>query len=307
MEKITLLIAFFFLTMTCTLAQRTFPLYDGPVPNSKPAPDEEVTTQRANGTSMITKISKPTLSVFLPAKENANGTAIVICPGGGYAKNAITHEGIDVAKKFAEMGIAAFVLKYRLPDEATMVNKEIGPLQDAQQAIRIVRLRAAEWNIDPDRVGIIGFSAGGHLASTAGTHFDKAVIPDASTLNLRPDFMILIYPVISFQDRIGHMGSRNQLIGQTPSPEKVTLYSNELQVNENTPPTFLVHASDDKVVIPENSILFYQQLVKHNVPAELHIYQKGGHGFGMNNKTTKDQWMERCKNWLDANGWLAKP
>ena len=284
-------------------AQTAIPLYPDKIPNSKVASDEETSEQR-DGITIISKISKPTLSIFLPAKEKANGTAVVICPGGGYWVNAISHEGFDVAKKFNEMGVAAFVVKYRIPNDATMINREIGPLQDAQQAIKMVRQRAKEWNVDVNRVGIMGFSAGGHLASTAGTHFETAVIPDAANISLRPDFMILIYPVISFNEKITHMGSRDQLIGKLPSAEKITEYSNELQVTARTPPTFLVHASDDDAVNANNSVAFYQSLLNYKVPAELHIYQKGGHGFGMNNKTTDDQWMDRCKNWMKASGLL---
>jgi len=291
--------------MAILFAQQTIPLYDGAIPNSKPSPNEEK-RETDNGIVVINKISIPTLTIFLPPKEKANGTAVVICPGGGYWVNAIEHEGNGVAKKFNEMGVAAIVLKYRIPNEATMINKEIGPLQDAQQAIKTVRMRAREWNINSNRIGIMGFSAGGHLASTEGTHFSKAVIDDKENISLRPDFMILIYPVISFQDSIAHMGSREQLIGKQPAKDKIDLYSNELQVTQKTPPTFLVHASDDDGVNPNNSIVFYQALIKNKVPAELHIYQNGGHGFGMNNKTTNDKWMERCKNWLETNGWLKK-
>ena len=284
-------------------AQTAIPLYPDKIPNSKVASDEETSEQR-DGITIISKISKPTLSIFLPAKEKANGTAVVICPGGGYWVNAISHEGFDVAKKFNEMGVAAFVVKYRIPNDATMINREIGPLQDAQQAIKMVRQRAKEWNVDVNRIGIMGFSAGGHLASTAGIHFETAVIPDAANISLRPDFMILIYPVISFNEKITHMGSRDQLIGKLPSAEKITEYSNELQVTAKTPPTFLVHASDDDAVNANNSVAFYQSLLNYKVPAELHIYQKGGHGFGMNNKTTDDQWTDRCKNWMKASGLL---
>ncbi len=284
-------------------AQATIPLYASTIPNSKPSDDREKTEFR-DGISIVSQITHPTLTVFLPSREKANGTAVVICPGGGYGVNAISHEGTDVASVFNEWGVAAFVLKYRIPDETTMVNPEIGPLQDAQEAIKIVRDRAGEWNVNPDRVGIMGFSAGGHLASTAGTHFTHAVIPDAATANLRPDFMILIYPVISFKDTFGHIGSRDHLIGKNPTPEKKDYFSNELQITPKTPPTFLVHATDDEVVKPENSIVFYQSLVSSKVPAELHIYEKGGHGFGMNNKTSSDLWMERCRNWLGAHGWL---
>jgi acetyl esterase/lipase len=204
------------------------------------------------------------------------------------------------------MGITVFVLKYRIPSDATMINREIGALQDAQQAIKTVRERASEWSINPDRIGIMGFSAGGHLASTAGTHFETAVIDNPGKTSLRPDFMMLIYPVISFQDSIGHMGSREQLIGKNPSEEKIRLYSNEYQVNKKTPPSFLLHSSDDDVVKVDNSIVFYEQLIHYGVPAELHIYQAGGHGYGMNNKTTKDSWMDRAQSWLASNGWLTK-
>jgi acetyl esterase/lipase len=288
--------------MVISSAQKTIPLYNT-IPNSKPSPNEEKTVTE-NGILIVSKISIPTLTIFLPPKEKANGTAVIICPGGGYAVNAIGHEGYDVAKTFNKMGIAAFVLKYRIPNDAIMINKEIGPLQDAQQAIKIVRMHAAEWNLDSNRIGIMGFSAGGHLASTAGTHFNNAVIDNKENTNLRPDFMILIYPVISFQDSIGHIGSRDNLIGKDATKDKIDFYSNELQVNEKTPSTFLVHASDDDGVNPNNSVVFYQALIANKIPAELHIYQNGGHGFGMNNKTTNDKWMERCKNWMDANRWL---
>lgn len=289
--------------LTPAMAQTIIPLYSDKIPNSKPSPNEE--TSEVNGGIMrIGKISIPTITIFLPTKEKANGTAVIIFPGGGYWINASSHEGTDVAKKFNEMGVTAFVLKYRIPNDATMENKEIGPLQDAQQAIKIVRERAKEWNVNPNRIGIMGFSAGGHLASTAGTHFSKALIPNEKNTSVRPDFMILIYPVTSFNEKITHMGSREQLIGKQPTPEKIKLYSNELQVTAQTPITFLVHASDDGAVQSENSIVFYQALLKNKVPAEMHLYQRGDHGFGMNNKTTDDLWMNRCKSWMKSNGWL---
>ncbi|MDQ3290719.1 MAG: alpha/beta hydrolase, partial [Bacteroidota bacterium] len=211
------------------------------------------------------------------------------------------HEGVDVARKLNEKGIAAFVVKYRLPSSKTSTNPEIAPLQDAQQAIRVVGKRAKEWQIDPDRIGIMGFSAGGHLASTAGTHFQKAVIPNSDNISVRPDFMILVYPVISSQPGVAHQGSFDNLLGKNASPEKLKEYSNDQQVTAQTPPTFLIHASDDKVVPPANSILFYQALQKLNIPAELHIYPKGGHGFGLKNPTTPDDWFERFANWMVAS------
>jgi acetyl esterase/lipase len=282
-------------------AQRVIPLYDSAIPNSRPSADKEkVDSGRRPGYYSLSFVSRPTLAIYLPPKEKANGMAVVICPGGGYSHLAMGHEGIEVAKKLNEMGVAAFVLKYRLPSDETMINKEIGPLQDAQRAILLVRQHAGQWGVKTDRVGIMGFSAGGHLASTAGTHFTQAVIDNKDNISLRPDFMILLYPVISFSDSIGHRGSRDNLLGQHPSPEKIKEYSNEWQVTARTPPTFLVHAGDDHTVPVANSLHFYEALQHHGVLAELHIYPMGGHGFGMNNSATKDYWMDRLKNWLDG-------
>lgn len=306
MKRILCVFIYSFFMMT-SFSQTIIPLYKDSIPNSKPSPNQESSTfEGENKILIVHNVSRPSLTVFLPPKEKSNGTAVIICPGGGYFILAASHEGYDVAKKLNEMGVAAFVLKYRIPDDKTMPNKEIGPLQDAQRAIQVVREKAGEWNINPSRIGIMGFSAGGHLASTAGTHFDKSVIENKNNISLRPDFMILIYPVISFTDSIGHIGSRDNLLGKNPSAEKISGYSGELQVMANTPPAFLVHAGNDDVVKVQNSIRFYEAEQKHNIPAEMHIYPKGGHGFGMNNPTTKDLWMERLKNWLDLNGWLKK-
>ena len=276
------------------------PLYEGQIPNANPGPNEEK-SETTNGILRISLVRNPTLTAYLPAKEKATGAAVVICPGGGYGMLAASHEGSDVARKFNEQGIAAFVVKYRLPNPKTSTNPEIAPLQDAQQAIRMVRKRAEEWQVDPSRIGIMGFSAGGHLASTAGTHFQKAVIPNPDNISVRPDFMILVYPVISSQPGVAHQGSFDNLLGKNASPEKLKEYSNDKQITAQTPPTFLIHASDDKAVPPANSILFYQTLQQQNIPAELHIYPKGGHGFGLNNPTTPDIWFERCLNWMAAS------
>ena len=306
MKRILFVFIYVFFMLT-SFSQTIIPLYKDSIPNSKPSPNEESSTYEGENKILIVhNVSRPSLTVFLQPKEKASGAAVIICPGGGYSILAASHEGYDVAKKLNEMGVAAFVLKYRIPDDKTMLNKEIGPLQDAQRAIQIVRERAVEWNINPSRIGIMGFSAGGHLASTAGTHFDKAVIENKNNTSLRPDFMVLVYPVISFTDSIGHIGSRDNLLGKNPSEEKIRAYSGELQVVANTPPAFLVHAGNDDVVKVQNSIRFYEAEQKNNIPAELHIYPKGGHGFGMNNPTTKDLWVERLKNWLDLNGWLKK-
>ena len=298
-KTLFLLIPIFLIHMV--QAQRVISLYDSAIPNSRPSENKEkIDSGRRPGYYSLSFVSRPTLAIYLPPKEKATGAAVVICPGGGYAHLAMAHEGIEVAKKLNEMGVAAFVLKYRLPSDETMINKEIGPLQDAQQAIRLVRQHAGEWNVKTDRVGIMGFSAGGHLASTAGTHFAQAVIDNKDNISLRPDFMILLYPVISFSDSIGHRGSRDNLLGQHPSPEKIKEYSNECQVTARTPPTFLVHAGDDHTVPVANSLHFYEALQHHDVPAEMHIYPMGGHGFGMNNSATKDAWMDRLKNWLEG-------
>jgi acetyl esterase/lipase len=291
------------LTINHLYAQEPLKLYEGEVPNSKGTANEEKTEQR-EGITVVTKISEPTMLHFPTADENATGAAVIVFPGGGYGTNSLSHEGTDVARKFNSIGVTAFVVKYRLPDDRIMPTKEIGPLQDAQQAIKIVREQANKYKIDPQRIGVLGFSAGGHLASTAGTHFQKSHISNEKNTSLRPDFMILIYPVISFQNNIAHLGSRNNLIGKNPDKSKVDLYSNELQITRETPPTFLVHASDDDAVLPANSIRFYENLLKHNVDAEMHIYQKGGHGFGLNNPTTKDDWFTSCKHWMESNKWL---
>jgi acetyl esterase/lipase len=286
--------------------QQTIPLYPDAIPNSKSATNTEKEEVTPGGMHIVSNISIPTLMVYAPANAVANGTAVIICPGGGYHINAIKHEGTDVAEKFNEWGITAFVLKYRIPDDRTMINKELGPLQDAQQAIRMVRDNAAKWNVDPKRIGIMGFSAGGHLAASAATHFNRPVIPESKKADLRPDFLILGYPVISFTDSIGHIGSRDNLLGKSPSSAKIREYSNELLVTRETPPTFIIHAGDDDGVKPANSIAFYQSLLKHGIAAELHIYEKGGHGFGMDNPTTKEKWMETLRNWLISNSFIGR-
>ena len=285
-------------------AQQTFPLYPGAVPNAKPSGLREITAKLPNGGTSIANVVQPTLTAFLPAPGVANGTAVIICPGGGYEILSITGEGSDVAKRLNELGITAFVLKYRLPNDQSQPDKSIAPLLDAQQALRMVRQLAPKYNLNPERIGLMGFSAGGHLAATAGTRFAQPVGDNPGPASVRPAFLVLLYPVISFTDSLMHKGSRDNLVGATASPAQVQLYSNELQVTAQTPPTFLVHAEDDTVVPVQNSLVFYQALRRHNVPAEMHLYPQGGHGFGMNNKTTKDQWIERLQNWLDANGLL---
>ncbi len=250
-------------------------------------------------------ISNPTLGFYPAPPEKSNGTAVIICPGGGYSLLAIKHEGSQVAAWFNTLGITAFVLKYRLPDSAIMVNKTIGPLQDAQKAIRIVRRHAKEFKIDPAKIGIMGFSAGGHLASTLSTHYNQKVYSPIDSTNARPDFSILIYPVISMDSSITHMGSRINLLGKNPAPGLVKLYSNELQVDKSTPPAFLVQSMDDNVVPVKNSIDYALALKKYNIPCELHLYEKGGHGYGLGRTNdTESSWPEACEKWLKMHRFI---
>ena len=281
---------------------KTIPLYNA-IPNSKPSTNTEKSITE-DGILIVSNVSVPSLTVYRPEKMNDNATAIIICPGGGYSVLAAGHEGSDVAMALNEWGVVCFVLKYRLPDQNNMPDRSIGPLQDAQRAIQLVRDSARQWNVDPSKIGIMGFSAGGHLASTASTHFNRPVIENPGNTSLRPDFSVLLYPVISFTDSLTHLGSRNNLIGENPAAEKIREYSNELQVNGQTPPAFLVHASDDDVVKVGNSRQYYEALIRNNVPAELRLYPRGGHGFGMNNETTSDSWMNRLKTWLKANHFI---
>lgn len=277
---------------------KAFPLYPGGIPNSKPTPADY---KEENTADWSRKVSVPMLLPYPAAKDKATGTAVIIYPGGSYSGLAIVNEGLNIAKAFNEIGVTAFILKYRLPTDLIMVDKTIGPLQDAQTALQIVRTRAAEWGINPAKVGIIGFSAGGHLASTVETHFKQVTIPNNNNISLRPDFAILMYPVVTFGDK-AHQGTKTNLIGKNPTQAMVDLYSNEKQVTADTPPTFIIMAQDDKVVPVENAVLMYSALVKAGVKTEMHLYQAGGHGFGINNRTSPYKWLDWCKSWMAANG-----
>jgi acetyl esterase/lipase len=278
--------------------EKPIPLYPDGVPNSKPTPASYV---EKNVKEWVTAVSIPTITPYFAGGSGANGTAVIIFPGGGYAGLSMENEGSSVAKAFNKIGVTAFVVKYRLPSDDIMVDKTIGPLQDAQQAVLMVRKHAGQWRIKPDKIGIIGFSAGGHLASTLGTHFDKVLVDNKDKISIRPDFMILLYPVISFGPK-AHGGSRESLVGKTPSAELLDLYSNEKQVDASTPPTLLVACEDDNVVPVQNTLMFYDALLTWKVKAEMHIFEAGGHGFGLNNTKSKDKWIDWARNWLDENG-----
>ncbi len=252
----------------------------------------------------ITNVQVPTLTPYPAPATHNTGTAIVVWPGGGYAGLAIDKEGTAVARWLNTLGVSAFVLKYRL--------KEYGhpaPLRDVLRAIRIVRSGAAKWSIDPSRIGVLGFSAGGHLASTAGTLYGA---PEGRTgapldaVSARPDFMVLVYPVISMKPPLAHAGSRENLIGKNPSPDLEIHLSTELQVTPDTPPAFLVHGGTDQTVAPENSLMFYEALRRARVPGELHLYEKGPHGVGLNaGYGPISDWPARCADWMEARGLLG--
>ena len=285
------------LVIVLTLAASVLPAQRAPEP-------ELLWPDGAPGAQGSADIDKPTLTPYLLAPGRGAGTAVVVCPGGGYSHLAMDHEGDQVARWLNSLGVAAFVLKYRLgPKYHHPV--ELG---DAQRAIRTVRTRAAAFRVMPDRVGIMGFSAGGHLASTAETHFDGGNATAADPIeraSSRPDFAVLCYPVISFTTPYTHRGSLRSLLGDNPDPKLAESLSNELQVTAQTPPTFLFHTSDDPVVPVENSILFYQALRKAGVPAELHIYEHGPHGVGLAaTDATLGTWPARLADWLRGRGLL---
>lgn len=239
----------------------------------------------------ISNVSVPTMKVYPANPEKNTGVAILVCPGGGYAMQAAGHEGSQFGEWLANNGITAFVLKYRLPNGHSFI-----PVKDALQAIRIIRKNADNWSINPAKIGISGFSAGGHLASTAGTHFDNSS---------RPDFMILFYPVISMNEKVTHSGSRQNLIGKSPGKDSVDYYSNELKVTAVTPPALIFLSDDDKAVIPQNSIDFYLALKKNNVPASIHIFPEGGHGWGFRETFRyHETWKFLYMDWLKQNKFL---
>ncbi len=276
------------------------PLWSNEIPSAIYSKDYK----EVEALGLISKVTIPTLSVFLP--EKPNGTAMVICPGGGYSNLYINGEGFKVAKWLNSLGITAFVLKYRLPSDEIMKDKTIGPLQDAQEAIRTVRRNAKKWNINTQKIGVIGFSAGGHLASTLSTHYKDVVYNVTDSTSARPDFSVLVYPVISMEDKITHQGSKNKLLGLTPTLEMIEKYSNEKQIDAATPPTFIVHAVDDKTVAVENSIQYFLGLKKNNVPSEIHFYQTGKHGFGLGRAgTTSQNWTKQFEDWLRINNFIS--
>lgn len=270
-------------------------------PNGAPDSNGMTLPEETYEGKRVRNVSEAEMYVYLPKIGINTGAAVVICPGGGYMIEAMDHEGYDLAEWLTTQGVAGIVLKYRLPYGHDQI-----PLEDAQRALRIVRQKAAEWGINPAKIGIAGSSAGGHLASTAGTRFDLGKPESTDPLekySCRPDFMLLLYPVITFSEEFGHMGSRTNLIGTGNKWELVEKYSNELHATPQTPPTFLILADDDGGVPPRNSIEFYMALKKNKIPAEMHIFRDGGHGFGMTKKNLPvDQWPNLFAQWMKAQG-----
>ena len=282
-----------------TRARLRYPveLYPGGLPNHHPGSDTlEHTDYRTDGHYFVRGTTRPQLEVF-PA-DRPNGQAVIICPGGGYWGTSIVMEGYEVAQELAQSGTTAFVLKYRIPDPRSQPAPHLAPLQDAQEAIRTVRRRAAEWGVSPDRIGIMGFSAGGHLAATAATLYGDPALASQDTTSVRPDFVGLIYPVVNFTETFRHAGSRDKLLGNAPPEALAERFSPDLRVTSAAPPAFLVHAADDTGVPIQNSLAYYAACLAQDVPAELHLYTGGGHGFGLHNATTPDDWIDRFINWL---------
>lgn len=281
MNKLSFLIIVFCFNVIGTMGQEVISLYpEGQVPFAK------------------NNAEPPKLTVFKPKKKMVKGTVVIVCSGGSYGGRANRVEGIPACKKLMEAGITAFLLDYRLPKSEAMDRKEVVPLTDAQRAIQYVRENAKKYKIDPSRLGIMGFSAGGHLVSTVGTHFDKSELNNPKGTSLRPDFMVLVYPVISFADSLTHKISRMNLIGPELTNDNIVKYSNELQVTEQTPPVYITSGMDDKTVDVRNSLYFAAALKQKSVPVELFLYEKGRHGYGVNNTQAKVQWIDDCIEWI---------
>jgi acetyl esterase/lipase len=298
--KIGIFFCIIFYNMITSFAQYQ-PLYKT-IPNNIPAKNQEVESS-STGILIIEKVSVPSYQYFRVANDNQKRPCVIICPGGGYTILAAGHEGTDVAKYFNSIGVNALVLKYRIPDAKNQIDKTIAPLQDAQQSILLARTNANIWGIDKNKIGIMGFSAGGHLAASLATHYNDVKIDNPNKISLRPDFQILIYPVISFGPE-GHEGSKISLIGNTndeKTKKAIDYFSSEKQITKEAPPAFLVHSKDDVVVPIANAIHYYDNLIAHKVPAELYIFEKGGHGYGMKNPTSESEWTSEMKTWMEKN------
>ncbi len=299
MQKI--IIAILIILSTLNAQNYVVPLWDETMPNFQQSDEVDSFITDAEVEHYRTVV-KPEIFIYQPANINNTGQAVLIIPGGGYGVICHNWEGTDIAKWLNSHGITGIVLKYRLPHSKCNIVSHKSPLLDASRAMKIIRANAEEWKIDKNNIGVMGFSAGGHLASTLGTHYNRDgcnLKDELSKISSRPDFMVLIYPVITMDKNFTHMGSRNNLLGKKQTKKLINYYSNEKQVDANTPPTFLVHSSDDKVVPVQNSIDFYSALQEYGIKSELHVYQYGGHGFALaNKKGYLKSWREICINWM---------
>ena len=279
------------------------PLYTT-IPNFIKTPSQEAVTN-TDGILRIEKVSEPAYQYFRAAQDNIQRPCVIICPGGGYRILAASHEGTEVATFFNSIGVNAMVLKYRIPDTLHQINPSIAPLQDAQQAMYLARKNAVAWGIDSNNIGIMGFSAGGHVAASLAIHYNDVKIELKENISLRPNFQILIYPVITFNS-YGHMGSRNNLLGTPILEDEIHYFSNEKNVTDDTPPAFIIHAKDDKTVPVANSKNYYDALRLKQIPAEIYLFEKGGHGFGMKNKTSEVSWPDLLEKWMYTSNILHK-
>jgi acetyl esterase/lipase len=296
----TILILLIIVTTQFCKAQEVVRLYTGTAPLSLDVVDNETASNSKSGNErfFITSVTNPTLTVYLPKKNNATGTAVIICPGGGYNRLSIEDGGYDAAKEFAKAGIAAFVLKYRTKRDSAYTDFSKAPLLDLKQATDMVYNNAKKWNIDTTLIGILGFSAGAHLSTMAATTFETR----------KPAFTLLAYNIISFLDSLTSKtsGSRGNLLGKNISLEDKIKYSPELHITTTTPPAFIIHAEDDKTSLVGNSIAYYNGLIANNVAAKLILYKKGGHGFAMYNKAEDKYWLPEALVWLTLNGFYKK-
>lgn len=301
-------LTFFVLLLTFSVrgatAQEFIPLWPkGKMPNTK-----GLNLKDSIANERVYKVGTPGMYAFFPSVQENKGGAVVICPGGGYERLAYVISGTQLAKWFNTMGVSAFVLNYRLPNSPDLRQRELGPLQDVQRAIRVVRANAAKWGIKGDKIGVQGSSAGGHLAAMAGTQTnDVSAIGDSlNAISFRPDFMILVSPVINL-GTYAHAGSRKNLLGENASSELIEKYSLETQVTNATPPAFLVHAFNDKAVSARNSLLFYGALLDKGVPASLHIFPQGGHAIALrNNPGSTEAWTSLCEAWMIEMGFIPQ-
>lgn len=301
MKKFELILFVLYLCSVCNvvIGQDTIYLYrSGKIPNSIVFDNREQITNE-----IATNVSIPQLLVFKAKKENSNKTAMLVCPGGGYGVLDL-RRAFEVAETLAMNGVTSFVLKYRLPDDKWCKDKSTAPIQDAQRAMQIIRQQSDKWNIDPIKVGVLGQSAGGHLAACVSYLYDNEFIDNKKRVNLRPYFSILIYPVITMDTSYTHMGSRIKLLGRNPAKNNLDLFSIEKNIKQGAPPTFILHANDDTGVPVENSLMLHKALYNSGIPVDMHLFSSGGHGF--NYGISKNRWLPLCIEWLTDKGYINR-